>query len=170
MTSTPQGKPGPRKRGSTQARSSASARGDLPLIDSRETVGLTLPNDAKRHELRIELQMDDAADEEERASDTAKLRRRMLDLDVHDVKLASAGPPPVGARAAEVVQLGALIVSLVGSPSLVASIGHILSAWTSSRKDRSAVVQLGDRRIELTGISRDDQMSLLRLFEESRGE
>jgi len=125
--------------------------------------------DAERNELRIELQMDDAADAQERASDTAKLRRCLLELDVHSVTLPSAGPAPDGTRAAGTMEIGALIVALAGSPSLISSVGQVLSGWISSRNDRGAVVQFGDRRIELTGISRDDQMSLLRMFEDAEG-
>jgi hypothetical protein len=54
---------------------------------------------------------------------------------------------------------------LVKSPGLVSSIGQALSAWISSRNDRSAVVQLGDKRIEREGISHADQLRLLELFE-----
>jgi membrane-associated two-gene conflict system component 1 (EACC1) len=99
----------------------------------------------------------------------SKLRNELLELPVADVRLVSAGPPPPGARAAEALEAGALAVALVRSPGVVSSVGQALSAWISSRHGRSAVVQLGADRIELTGISEQDQARMLALFEHAHG-
>lgn len=139
-----------------------------PTSKPGDTAGLAA-HDGARNRLRVELRLHDDADEQERALDAAKLRRRLLELDVDNVEVASAGPAPDGARAAGAMEIGALIVALASSPSLISSVGQVLSGWISSRNNRGAIVQLGDRRIELTGISHDDQMRLLRIFEEAEG-
>jgi hypothetical protein len=120
-------------------------------------------------ELRILLQTGSDSDDEELASHTSKLRRRLLELDVDDVRLASAGPPPEGARSAGALEVGTLLVALAGTPHLLSSVGQVLSSWMSSRHGRSVAVQIGDDRIELSGITREDQERLLRTFERKAG-
>jgi Effector Associated Constant Component 1 len=115
--------------------------------------------------LEIRLSVGEDADASELASAASRLRRELLELPVLDVELVSAGPPPPGARSAEALEAGALAVALARSPGVVSSVGQALSAWISSRHNRSAVVQLGDDRIELNGVTADDQARLLALFE-----
>jgi hypothetical protein len=119
-------------------------------------------------ELRVSVQLGDDADPEELAATTSKLRRQLLQLDVEDVSLPAAAAPE-GARAADAVEVGVLVVALVRSPGVVASIGQVLSTWISARSQRSAVVHVEDRRIELTGVTRDDQARMLALFERPGG-
>lgn len=109
------------------------------------------------------------ADAEELAAATSKLRRQLLQLDVEDVSVPVADAAPEGSRAPDAVELGVLIVALVRSPGIVASVGQVLSSWISARSQRSAVVNVGDHRIELTGITRDDQARMLALFERRDG-
>jgi hypothetical protein len=118
--------------------------------------------------LEIRLSIGEDPDANELASAASKLRRELLELPVADVQLSSSGPPPPGSRAADAVEVGALVVALARSPGLASSIGQALSAWISSRHGRSAVVQLGDDRIELSGIAEGDQAHMLALFERAR--
>jgi hypothetical protein len=116
-------------------------------------------------ELRILLQTEDP-DPEDLAADTSRLRRQLLELDVDDVRLATAGPAPDDSRAGDVLEVGTLLVALAGTPHLLSSVGQVLSGWMSSRHGRAVAVQIGENRIELTGASRDDQERMLRLFEQ----
>lgn len=120
-------------------------------------------------ELRILLQTAGDPDPEELAADTSRLRRRLLELDVDDVRLASAGPAPDGTRAADALAVGTLLVALAGTPHLLSSVGQVLSSWMTSRHGRGVAVQIGENRIELSGVTRDDQERLLRMFEEQGG-
>jgi Effector Associated Constant Component 1 len=120
-------------------------------------------------ELQIFLQTGEGSDDEELAAHTSKLRRRLLELDVDDVRHATTGPPPEGARAAGMVEVGTLLVALAGTPHLLASVGQVLSSWMSSRHGRGVAVQIGGDRIELSGITRDDQERLLMMFEQRAG-
>jgi membrane-associated two-gene conflict system component 1 (EACC1) len=119
--------------------------------------------------LEIRLGLDDDADAAELADAASRLRRELLRLPVTDVRLASTESPPPGARGVEAVEAGALLVALAQTPSLVSSVGQAVSAWITSRHGRSAVVQLGEDRIELSGVSHDDQQRMLELFERAHG-
>ena len=116
--------------------------------------------------MRILLDTGEDSDAEELASQTARLRRRLLELDVDDVRLASAGPAPDGARGPDALAVGTLLVALAGTPHLLSSVGQVVSGWMSSRNGRAVAVQIGEQRIELTGVTRDDQERMLRLFEQ----
>jgi hypothetical protein len=121
-------------------------------------------------ELRIILHTGEQSDDAELASHTSKLRRRLLELDVDDVRLSSAGEPPEGTRSAGMLEVGTLVVALAGTPHLLSSVGGVLSSWMSSRHGRSVAVQIGESRIELSGITREDQERLLHTFERQVGE
>jgi hypothetical protein len=119
--------------------------------------------------LEIRLDVGEDGDAEELAAAASNLRRELLELPVADVSRVSAGPAPPGTRSAEMLEAGALMVALAQTPSLVSAVGSAVSSWISSRHGRSATMQLGEDRIELNGITRDDQERLLKLFERARG-
>ena len=115
----------------------------------------------------IQLSLGPRASPERLADATAKLRRQLLQLEVRDVSLVSAGPAPDGARAGDALEVGALEVAIDPEPDVLESLGHVLSGWMSARNDRSAVVHVGGNRIELTGAPGDDRERLRRLFEDA---
>jgi hypothetical protein len=120
---------------------------------------------SEMEQLRILIGERDASDDEEVATQTGRLRRNLLELDVEDVRHVSAGPPPAGARAGDMLEIGTLLVALVRAPHIVSSVAQVLSAWISTRNGRSVTVVLNDERIELSGVARDDQRRMMRLFE-----
>jgi hypothetical protein len=116
-------------------------------------------------QLRISIEDGHAPDDEELATQTSWLRRNLLELDVQAVRQDSAGPPPAGARAGEVLEVGTLLVAFARTPQIVSAIAQVLSAWIASRRGRSVTVVLNDTRIELGGVAHDDQRQMMRLFE-----
>jgi hypothetical protein len=120
-------------------------------------------------QLRISIEDGHASDDEELATQTSRLRRNLLELDVQAVRLVSAGPPPAGARAADVLEIGTLLVAFARTPQVVSAIAQVLSAWIASRGGRSVTVVLNDTRIELAGVARDDQRQMMHLFEREVG-
>jgi hypothetical protein len=115
-------------------------------------------------ELRIDID-DQGSEAEDLATQTAKLRRTLLELDVDDVRHVTAGPAPDGTRAVDVLAVGSLLVALAKAPQLVSSMAQVLSAWVSTRNGRSVTVEIDGNRLELTGVTRDDQQRMMRLFE-----
>jgi hypothetical protein len=58
---------------------------------------------------------------------TRNLRGELLVLDVDDVRSASAGPAPAGAKGAEAIAAGALLVSM--APQLVGAVVDVITSW-----------------------------------------
>jgi hypothetical protein len=111
--------------------------------------------------LRIELGGHRAVEADEPDDAVRLLREEMLALDVLDVR-ATPVPAPAGTRAVEAVATGTLLVTL--NAGLLAIIARAVHAWIARGGARSAVLQIGDDRIEITGASREDQQRLIDAF------
>jgi hypothetical protein len=99
------------------------------------------------------------ADAEDVAEATLQLRRELLDLDVEAVELPRAGEPPRGARAVELAELGALVVTVAQS-QLLASVVAAVRSWLAGSRRRSIRLELGGDVLELAGVSSDEQRRL----------
>jgi hypothetical protein len=99
------------------------------------------------------------ADAEDVAEATIQLRRELLELDVDAVEIPSAGEPPPGTRAAELVALGALAVTIAKSQLLPAVVA-VIQSWLSRSRHRSIKLELDGDVLELTGLSSDEQRRL----------
>jgi uncharacterized protein YidB (DUF937 family) len=100
------------------------------------------------------------ADAEEVAEATAQLRRELLELDVDSVQAPEGGPPPPGSKAAEVLAIGSLIVTLVKSTGLGAVV-HTIQAWISRQQQRSVKLAIDGDTLEVTGVSSEEQRRLI---------
>jgi hypothetical protein len=96
---------------------------------------------------------------EEVAEAASQLRRELLDLDVDAVELLGAGEPPPGTRGAELVVLGALVVTVARS-QLVAAVVAAVGSWLSGSQRRSIKLELGGDVLELTGLPSAEQRRL----------
>jgi hypothetical protein len=111
--------------------------------------------------LRIELGAHPGADAEELDDATRVLREELLALDVLDVQ-ATHVPVPDGARAVEAVAAGTLLVTV--NAGLLAIVARAVQAWIERGGARSASLQIGPDRIEISGASREDQQQLIDAF------
>ena len=111
----------------------------------------------------LELQLELAAegDPGEVAEMTARLRRELIQLDVQAVDQREAAKLPTGAKAAEAMMLGTLVVTLARSAGTLASVVRATQAWLSRSKGRTVKVELAGDSIELTGVSSRDQQRLI---------
>jgi hypothetical protein len=109
---------------------------------------------------------EEGADAERLDAVTGYVRRELLQLDVDDVSRAPAGGVPEGARAFDVVALGALVVSLgrsaVGLREVVSVVRRWLSGGSGVRRTVTIVVD-GDT-LELSEVSAAEQDRLVDLF------
>lgn len=105
--------------------------------------------------LRLELE---GEDEDETAADAARLRRRLLELDVVDVKRAPAEAAP-GAKAGPATELGALLVTL--APTVIGAVMGEVRAWLARRGDRSVILTLEGRSITIKGGVTDEERARL---------
>jgi hypothetical protein len=102
---------------------------------------------------------------------TTLLRDELLDLDVDDVERVSRGEAPVGSRAIELAAIGALLVTMQESGELVARIVGTIREWLKRdpQPTRTVRVTLGDRTIELTAASNEQQDRLVKEFVRAGG-
>lgn len=98
-------------------------------------------------------------DAEDVAEATVQLRRELLGLDVEAVEMAGGGEPPPGTRAADLVMLGALVVTIANS-KLLPSVVAVIQSWLSRSQQRSIKLELGGDVLELTGLPSDEQRRL----------
>jgi hypothetical protein len=91
---------------------------------------------------------------------TAALRRELRELDVESVERAEGESTPAGAKAAEVLALGALVVKVAKSAGSVLAVVRALQQW-ASRGGRTVKLEVGGDTIELTGASQEQQDRLI---------
>jgi hypothetical protein len=80
---------------------------------------------------------------------TRQLRQELLDLEVESVDFIQEDQPPEGAKAADVVTLGALAIAVL--PNFLPKLIEFLQSWSLRAEGRKVKVksQVGDRAIEL---------------------
>jgi hypothetical protein len=116
---------------------------------------VVVPPDEDILELRLELE---GEDDEATAADAARLRRRLLELDVIDVKRAPAEAGP-GTRAGPAAELGALLVTL--APPVITTVMSEVRAWLSRRRDSTLTLTLKERSITIKGGLTDEERARL---------
>jgi hypothetical protein len=90
------------------------------------------------------------------------LRDDLLELDVQDGERPADAVAPEGARAGEVIALSTLLVTLgEGALGIVTS---AIGRWVARRGGRSVTLELDGDRIELSGVSEEDQRRLIDTF------
>jgi uncharacterized protein YidB (DUF937 family) len=115
---------------------------------------------SEQSQVSLQVEAGPDADAEEVAEATAQLRRELLELDVDSVKVPEGGPPPPGSKAAEVLAIGSLIVTLVKSTGLGAVV-HTIQSWISRQQQRSVKLAIDGDTLEVTGVSSDEQRRLI---------
>ncbi|MFI6075620.1 hypothetical protein ACIA5C_29070 [Actinoplanes sp. NPDC051343] len=91
---------------------------------------------------------------------THNLREALLDADVDDVRPATAGPPPPGAKSAEAVALGSLVVTL--APTVLENLFGMVSSWLS-RQSADVQVEIDGNRFQ-GRVTRSQRDELLRAY------
>jgi hypothetical protein len=115
----------------------------------------------QRAEIALNIGLPTGADSVEIDQATARLRRELLELDVDRVEGVAAGEAPVGARAAEVLALGGLIVTLARNAQTITSVVRAVQSWVGRDRDRSIKLELDGDSLEVTGISSTEQERLI---------
>ncbi len=116
--------------------------------------------DANLGELRVEVEIGDA-DAEELDRLTVNLRKELLQLDVDDVVRAHEGLPPPGARAVDLVALGALVVKVGEATGGLASVVRAVQSWLAHKSDRTVILKMAGDEIEVSGATAVQQQVLI---------
>ncbi|QWB25744.1 MULTISPECIES: hypothetical protein [Streptomyces] len=115
--------------------------------------------------LHILLAEEDA--EAERVAElTGYLREELLELDVDDVTTLPGGEVPPGARAVDVTQIGALLVTLGSSATALSQVMTVIRSWMGRRHDthQSMRLQMGDDVLELSEATDDQVAEAFKIF------
>jgi hypothetical protein len=118
--------------------------------------------------LRLSVVLEADADAVELDAETTQLRSELLELEIDAVERPPGGPPPEGARAAEVAILGTLLVEV--SKGLVGSVVRFVEEWVRRRRTRSVELTLNGDSIKLSNVSDEDQRRLLETFLRRHGD
>ena len=100
-------------------------------------------------------------DVEELAELTQQLRSELLELDVESVDLVRAGEAPERAKAGDPVTWGALLVALTASGGVLTTLVNTLQSWLTRHERRSVTLEIDGDRLEVTGISSQEQQRLI---------
>ena len=115
-------------------------------------------------ELSVELQAGPATDAEELAQIVGRLRAELLDLDVDTVRQPVLGKAPGDAKGADLLAAGQLVVGLVATPEVLASIIGTVRSWLGRNRGRSVKLTLGGDALEVSGVSSAEQERLIDLW------
>lgn len=107
------------------------------------------------------------ADEEDVERLTYLLSDELRELDVVDTVELLREDAPEGARGSGAIT-GDLLLELVGSAGISVLISTI-GSWLSRDKSRKLKLCLGDKSIELSGLSEDEQQELTQWFKTQAG-
>jgi len=112
-------------------------------------------------QLLLNLDASPEVDDEELEELTRKLRKELLELDIEAADFVSAGEAPAGARSAEPVTLGTLLLTLAASGGVLTTVVNVLQDWLSRHDKHSVTLEIGGDKIQVTGISSEEQKRLI---------
>ena len=114
-------------------------------------------------QIMLEVDARSEADMEQLAELTRQLREELWELDVDAVDLVRAGKTPKRAKAGDPIAWGNLIVTLVTSGAALVTLISTLQGWLKpyQRRDCSVTLEIDGDRLEVTGISSEEQQVLI---------
>lgn len=116
---------------------------------------------ALQGELAVALDAGPDYDAEERARLSQRLRSELLDLDVDAVRFAAGGAAPDGAKAAELLTVGGLVVVLGLQRHALRAVVDTVVAWLARQQARSVKLTLDGDTLEVTGLTSTEQSRLI---------
>jgi hypothetical protein len=114
--------------------------------------------------VRIHLGLDDTspeADAEESERAARQLRDGLLELDVQTVEFAPGGETPEGTKAGVPPDLSTILLTLAASGGVLTTIIGVLQSWLTRHERRSVTLEIDGDKIEITGISSEEQKRLI---------
>jgi hypothetical protein len=115
-------------------------------------------------EMSAELQAGPDTDAEELAQLTGRLRAELLGLDVSAVRQSARGGAPEDTKGVDLLAAGELVVGLVASPEVLASIIETVRSWLGRNRVRSIKLTLGGDALEVSGVGSAEQQRLIDLW------
>jgi hypothetical protein len=115
--------------------------------------------------LVLVLEPDPKLDMEEGERLARQLRAEVAELDVESVAFAAGGAVPAGAKAADPVTVGALVVALSASGGVFTSLIETVRDWLGRHADKHRIsVTIDGDTIELERASAEQQRELIEAY------
>jgi hypothetical protein len=108
--------------------------------------------------LKLNFPEDSPAEEQEETA--LHLRKELLETDVISVERGTMAAAPLGAKGLP-AGLDTLLVTLVGSGRILATVVTTVGNWMTERRKCSVTLKLGGDEITVTDPSADDQRRLI---------
>lgn len=115
-------------------------------------------------QLTLRIETDSEADAEELAMLAVDLRGLLLELDIESADRLTRSQAPPGTRSGGMFVAGALTVILARSKELVTKLLESVQWWVSRVAGRSVKIELDGDKLELNGLTLEDQRKLIQLF------
>jgi hypothetical protein len=103
------------------------------------------------------------ADSEELDELAHQLRDDLNQLDEVSAELATGGELPKGAKG-EPLTIGAILVKIAKAGGITGLLA-VLGSWLSRDERRTVTLQIGENKLEVTGISKVEQARLIEWFQ-----
>lgn len=107
------------------------------------------------------------ADHEELDELARQLSDELAELDTLSTELPRGDALPEGAKG-DPITIGSILV-MIAEAGGITSLITVLGSWLSRDEQRSVNLQIGDNKIEVTGISEAEQTELIRWFQMQTG-
>jgi hypothetical protein len=107
------------------------------------------------------------SDSEELDELTRQLLDELAELHLLLVELARGGKLPEGAKG-EPIGVGTILVKIAEAGGITGLVS-VLGSWLSRDKRRALKLQIGDNKLEVTGITRGEQARLIKWFQIQTG-
>lgn len=107
------------------------------------------------------------ADREELDQLARQLRDELNQLNEISAELATGGELPKGAKG-EPLAIGAILVKIAEAGGITGLI-TVLGSWLSRDERRTVTLQIGENKLEVTGISGAEQARLIQWFQTQTG-
>ena len=113
--------------------------------------------------LQVHLDLDTGPEADAELSERAarQLREEFLELDVETVEFARGGETPEGAKAGAAPDLSTILLTLAASGGVLTTIIGVLQSWLTRHERRSVTLEIDGDKIEITGISSEEQKRLI---------
>ncbi|MGH3695973.1 MAG: hypothetical protein ACRDRX_18600 [Pseudonocardiaceae bacterium] len=114
--------------------------------------------------LTLRIATDSDAGAEELALLAVDLRGLLLELDIESADRLTRGQAPPGTRSGEMFVAGALTVMLARSQELLTKLVENVRWWVSLAPGRSVKIEVDGDKLEVNGLTLEDQRKLIQLF------
>jgi hypothetical protein len=129
-------------------------------MEARDSSHVSAPTN-----VHLLLTLDPDADDEELERSARQLRAELLNLDAESVTLVRSGETAAGAKVADPVTVGAIIVALSASGGVLTTLIDTVGDWLARRSSaHKVVVTIEGDTIELDNATADEQRDIVKAY------